>query len=147
MSTASPAASALPHGDRWRERSVLGPDHGLPVLTDVDVVVVGAGAAGVAAATVCAEQGLSVVLVEQYGFAGGAAVAGMSGTICGLYLAGDHAAPVQVVHGFTERFRGALHDRGGSLRPSGTVARGRRRTILSCGARRPTISSYGRACA
>jgi len=117
MSTASPAASALPHGDRWRERSVLGPDHGLPVLTDVDVVVVGAGAAGVAAATVCAEQGLSVVLVEQYGFAGGAAVAGMSGTICGLYLAGDHAAPVQVVHGFTERFRGALHDRGGLTSP------------------------------
>ena len=102
---------------RWRERSVYGPDNGLPVLCDVDVVVVGAGAAGGAAATVCAEQGLSVVVVEQYGFAGGAAVAGMSGTICGMYLAGDHAEPQQVVFGFAERFRAALHDRGGITAP------------------------------
>ena len=27
---------------RWRERSVYAPDNGLPVLCDVDVVVVGA---------------------------------------------------------------------------------------------------------
>lgn len=110
-------ASPLPHGASWQERSVLPADHGLPVLADVDVVVVGGGAAGVAAAVVCAEQGLEVVLVEQYGFAGGAAVAGMSGTICGMYLAGDHEAPQQVVHGFTERFRVALHDRGGLTAP------------------------------
>lgn len=107
----------IAHDAQWQERSAVGPDHGLPVLADVDVVVAGAGAAGVAAATVCAEQGLSVVLVEPYGFAGGAAVAGMSGTICGLYLAGDHAAPQQVVHGFTERFRRALVSRGGLTEP------------------------------
>jgi hypothetical protein len=107
----------IPHADRWRERSVLTPDHGLPVLAEVDVVVVGGGAAGVAAATVCAEQGLDVVVIEQYGFAGGAAVAGLSGTICGLYLAGDHATPQQVVHGFAERFRRGLHDRGGLTAP------------------------------
>lgn len=69
----------------WRLRPEMG-DHRLPVVADVDVAVVGAGAAGVAAATVAAEAGLSVVVVEKYGFAGGAAVAGMSGTICGMYL-------------------------------------------------------------
>jgi NADPH-dependent 2,4-dienoyl-CoA reductase/sulfur reductase-like enzyme len=73
----------------WHLPSVYPADHGLPVLAEVDVVVVGAGAAGVAAATVVAEAGHSVILVERYGFAGGAAVAGMSGTICGLYLASD----------------------------------------------------------
>lgn len=90
----------------------------LPVLADVDVVVVGAGAAGVAAATVAAEAGASVLIVEKYGFAGGAAVAGLSGTICGMYLASDDAErPEQVVYGFTERFAGELTVRGGLTAP------------------------------
>lgn len=117
MNAAATSTDGHRHAEAWQERNVFGPDHGIPVLADVDVVVVGGGAAGVAAATVCAEQGLDVVLLEQYGFAGGAAVAGMSGTICGMYLAGDHAVPQQVVHGFTERFRRALHDRGGLTAP------------------------------
>ena len=90
----------------------------LPVLADVDVLVVGAGAAGVAAATVAAEAGRSVLLIERYGFCGGAAVAGMSGTICGMYLAHDEPSPpVQVVFGFTERFRQELVKRGGLTEP------------------------------
>ncbi|MGQ9367525.1 FAD-dependent oxidoreductase [Azospirillum sp. ST 5-10] len=91
---------------------------GLPVLARVDVLVVGGGAAGVAAATVAAEAGKSVLLLEKYGFCGGAAVAGMSGTICGMYLASDRRnAPEQVVFGFTERFRAALAARGGLTEP------------------------------
>ncbi|WP_212612340.1 FAD-dependent oxidoreductase [Pseudonocardia hierapolitana] len=64
----------------WRLGEAAGDVAELPVLADGDVVVVGGGAAGVAAATVAAEGGLSVVLIERYGFCGGAAVAGMSGT-------------------------------------------------------------------
>ncbi|MEC8086454.1 MAG: FAD-dependent oxidoreductase, partial [Pseudomonadota bacterium] len=52
-----------------------------------DILVVGGGAAGVAAATTAARQGLDVTLVEKYGFCGGGAVAGLSGTVCGLYEA------------------------------------------------------------
>lgn len=90
----------------------------LPVLAEVDVLVAGAGAAGVAAATVAGEAGKSVMLVERYGFCGGAAVAGMSGTICGMYLASDTLSrPEQVVFGFTERFRAALAARGGVTAP------------------------------
>lgn len=110
----------IPEGvARWHLPAVHPLDHGLPVLAEVDVVVIGAGAAGVAAATVAAENGLSVILVERYGFAGGAAVAGMSGTICGLYLASEDTAagPRQVVAGFTERFRAALEARGGLTPP------------------------------
>lgn len=108
-----------PHLDDWRIDATLGLDHGLPVLAEVDVLVVGLGAAGVAAATVAAEEGLSVLAVERYGFAGGAAVAGMSGTICGLYLASDSPddGPTQVVAGFTERFRQALAAHGGLTEP------------------------------
>ncbi|MCV7062789.1 FAD-dependent oxidoreductase [Mycolicibacterium vaccae] len=104
----------------WRLSTGLaesGPS-GLPVVADVDVAVVGAGAAGVAAATVAAEAGASVLIVEKYGFAGGAAVAGMSGTICGMYLASEDAAgPEQVVYGFTDRFAGELTARNGLTPP------------------------------
>lgn len=90
----------------------------LPVIADVDVAVVGAGAAGVAAATVAAEAGASVVVIEKYGFAGGAAVAGMSGTICGMYLASDGGVgPQQVVYGFTDRFARELSARNGLTPP------------------------------
>jgi hypothetical protein len=94
------------------------PRRELGVLAEVDVLVVGAGAAGVAAAIVAAEAGKSVLVVEKYGFAGGAAVAGMSGTVCGMYLASDeNREPRQVVAGFTERFRAELLARGGLTAP------------------------------
>jgi len=92
-------------------------DIDLPVLAEVDVLVVGAGAAGVAAAVTAAEAGKSVLLVEKYGFAGGAAVAGMSATICGLYLASESGSAEQIVFGFAERFRAGLAKRGGVTEP------------------------------
>jgi len=110
-----PVETEFPH---WQISQVHDPSHDIPVLADVDVVVVGAGPAGVAAATVAAEAGLSVIVVEAYGFAGGSAVAGLSATICGLFLASESDdPPVQVVHGFTERFRAALAARGGVTEP------------------------------
>lgn len=73
---------------------------------NADVAVVGGGAAGVAAAITAARQGLRVVLVERYGFCGGGAVAGHSGTVCGLYEANDDATvpPIQRVFGFAQEF-------------------------------------------
>ncbi|WP_211441822.1 FAD-dependent oxidoreductase [Collimonas humicola] len=80
-----------------------------------DVLVIGGGAAGVATAITARRQGLHVVLLERYGFCGGGAVAGLSGTVCGLYLATDRAGakPEQVVFGFAEEFCKALEARGG----------------------------------
>lgn len=91
----------------------------LPVLREVDVLVVGGGSAGVAAATVCGRNGLSTALIEKYGFCGGAAVAGLSGTICGMFMASDKEdrQPEQVVFGFTEEFRNRLSKRGGVTEP------------------------------
>jgi hypothetical protein len=73
----------------------------------------------VAAAVTCARQGLRVILAERYGFCGGGAVAGMSGTVCGLYLASNDAAapPRQVVFGFADEFVRLLESRGGVTRP------------------------------
>lgn len=58
----------------------------LPEFGRFDVIVVGGGPAGIAAAVTSAELGHKVLLIERLGFCGGAAVAGMSGTICGLYM-------------------------------------------------------------
>lgn len=87
--------------------------------TQVDVAVAGGGAAGVAAAVTAARAGLRVALVERYGFCGGGAVAGLSGTVCGLYEATDDPAapPRQVVFGFADEFVKLLASRGGVSAP------------------------------
>jgi hypothetical protein len=86
---------------------------------ETDVLVVGGGAAGVAAAVTAARQGVKVVLVERYGFCGGGAVAGMSSTICGMYEASDDssAQPRQLVHGFADEFARVMTSRGGLTPP------------------------------
>lgn len=91
----------------------------LPVLAEVEVLVIGGGPAGVAAAETAGRLGKNTWLIEKYGFCGGAAVAGLSGTICGMYMASndENAQPEQVVFGFTERFRQALENKGGVTAP------------------------------
>jgi glycine/D-amino acid oxidase-like deaminating enzyme len=80
-----------------------------------DLLVVGGGAAGVAAAVCAAREGMKVTLVERYGFCGGGAVAGLSGTICGLYEADENLqrAPNKVVFGFVDEFIAAMEFRSG----------------------------------
>lgn len=87
------------------------PGSEIPIIARPDVCVVGGGAAGLSAAVGAARGGLSVLLVEKYGFCGGATVAGLSGTICGLYSSGDR--PEQIVFGFAGEFHDALAKAGG----------------------------------
>ncbi|MCY9804137.1 FAD-dependent oxidoreductase [Vibrio scophthalmi] len=91
----------------------------LPILAETEVLVIGGGPAGVAAAETASRMGKDTWLIEKYGFCGGAAVAGLSGTICGMYMAteDENTQPEQVVFGFTERFRQELEKRGGVTPP------------------------------
>jgi hypothetical protein len=57
-----------------------------PVILEADVVVCGAGSAGLGAALAAARAGASVALVERWPFFGGNATAASLGSICGLYL-------------------------------------------------------------
>lgn len=94
-------------------------DHRAAIRLDCDVLVVGGGAAGVAAAVVASRRGARVIMVERYGFCGGGAVAGLSGTICGMYAATDNrsAPPQQMVHGFLDEFVAEMERRGGLADP------------------------------
>lgn len=87
----------------------------VPIRYRPDVCVVGGGPSGVAAAIAAARSGLAVLLVEKYGFCGGATVAGLSGTICGLFSSGRR--PEQIVFGFAEEFHAALGARKGAGQP------------------------------
>lgn len=80
-----------------------------------DVLVIGGGAAGVAAATAAGRAGARVVLLERYGFLGGLATTAQVGTICGLYLrdtTGKEATPVG--GGFPLEFAELLQSAGGT---------------------------------
>jgi hypothetical protein len=57
----------------------------VPVVRDTEVIVVGGGPAGIAAAIASARNGARTVLVEQYGFLGGMATAGLVGPFMTSY--------------------------------------------------------------
>ena len=92
----------------------------IPIVGEFDVIVAGGGASGIAAATTCGENNLNTLLIEHYGFCGGGAVAGLSGTICGLYYATNDSSkkPEQAVLGFADRFATELRNMGGLTAPA-----------------------------
>jgi hypothetical protein len=87
-----------------------------------DVVVVGGGAAGLAAAIAAGHAGARTALVERYGFLGGMATAGMVSTICGLYHGVAAGVPEPINDGFAETFARRLIAMPGGGKP---VRRGR----------------------
>jgi hypothetical protein len=82
------------------------PAQSVPVMAEPEVCVIGGGAAGLAAAVAAARCRTQVLLIEKYGFCGGATVAGMSGTICGLFSSGER--PRRIVFGFAGEFHDHL---------------------------------------
>lgn len=76
-----------------------------------DVLVVGGGAAGVAAAVGAARSGADVILLEKYGFLGGMATAAMVSTVCGCYLRSTKGKPQFMSGGFVQEFARRLSER------------------------------------
>jgi hypothetical protein len=79
---------------------VLVPATECPVVEDADVVIVGGGSAGTAAAVTAARAGLRTVLVDESPFLGGMSTGGAVGTFCGFYLRERDGDLVRTVGGF-----------------------------------------------
>ena len=77
------------------------PARHVPLLAEVDVIVLGGGPAGIAAAACAARHGARVLLVERYGFLGGMGTAAGVTNFCGLH-ANVHGEIRQVVHGIAD---------------------------------------------
>jgi len=90
--------------------TVTEPARSTPVYGEFDVVVAGGGPAGLMAAAAAARTGYSVLLLERYGFLGGAGTAGGLSTFCGLH-AKVHGEHRRVIHGLADE----LLDRLGKL--------------------------------
>src|SRR5690606_32488413 len=89
-----------------------------PVLGEYEVVVLGGGPAGIAAAAAAGRAGCATILVERYGFLGGAGTAAGVTNFCGLH-ANVHGEHRQVVHGVCDELLDRLQRLGGLAAPHG----------------------------
>lgn len=89
------------------------PAQRVPVIARCDVLVVGGGSAGLAAAIAARRQGADVVLIERYGYLGGLA----SGGLIVLLLTLDDGAGRQVVAGLCQELVERLESRDACFHP------------------------------
>jgi len=105
-------------GDLAQGPSVTEPARAVPVWGEWDVVVCGGGPAGWVAAVAAARSGARTALVEQLGFPGGMATAGLVGPISKFRFRGE-----RIVGGIPWEFVTRLSARGAAIDnwPSGNV--------------------------
>ena len=103
--------------------TIIEPSRAVPVYGEFDVVVVGGGPAGMMAASAAARAGCSTLLIERYGFLGGAGTAGGLSTFCGLH-ARTYGADVRVIRGLADELLDRLGKLDGLNAPHLTIADG-----------------------
>jgi flavin-dependent dehydrogenase len=82
-----------------RPESIREPARDVPVVAEPDVLVVGGGPAGIAAACAAARAGADTMLVESYGCLGGTLTIVTLGGFCGIHAVVDDERLGRVVGG------------------------------------------------
>lgn len=100
---------------------VVEPSRETPILGEYDVVVLGGGPAGIAAAAAAGRAGRSTIIVERHGFMGGAGTAAGLSTFCGLH-ANVHGEHKRVVHGLSAEITDRLDRMNGLNAPHLSLA-------------------------
>lgn len=90
-------------------KTITVPQKEIPVVNEVDVLVVGGGPTGLGAAIASARENLNTMLVEQYGFLGGMWTAGLVNPLF------DHENKGGIVREIVERLRGMQGWKGSHL--------------------------------
>jgi hypothetical protein len=96
--------------------AVLEPARATEIHGEYDVVVLGGGPAGIAAAAAAGALGRKTLLVERYGFLGGMGTAAGVTNFCGLH-ANVHGDIRQVVHGCADDLLARIDRLGGLNEP------------------------------
>jgi hypothetical protein len=99
---------------------IVEPSRTTPVYGEFDVVVVGGGPAGLMTAGAAARSGRSTILLERYGYLGGAGTAGGLSTFCGLH-AKVHGEHRRVIHGLADELLDRLEKLDGIAAPHLTI--------------------------
>ena len=97
-------------------RTLHEPSRDVAVFGTFDVVVLGGGPAGIAAAVGAARAGAATLLVERYGFLGGMGTAAGVTNFCGLF-ANRFGSIDRVVHGVADDLLGRMDRLGGLKAP------------------------------
>jgi len=99
------------------DRATLRLSWDVPLEEQADVLVVGGGSAGIAAATAAARNGARTILVEKYGFLGGTSTAGLVGPFMTSYSADGRE---RVIGGIFQEVVDRMAATGGAIDPGKT---------------------------
>ncbi len=116
-------------------RTIEEPARRVPLYGEYEVVVLGGGPAGIAAAVAAARAGRRTLLIERYGFLGGMGTAAGVTNFCGLH-ANVHGEMHRVVQGIATDLLGRIDRLGASMRRISFSGRSWRRPMTP----RPTRS-------
>ncbi len=87
----------------------------LPVYSDIDILVVGAGPAGIGAAICAARNGAKTLVIDDSGCVGGQATNGLVGPFMTVY---DAKSEKQIIKGIFQEIVDRMAEMGGAIQPS-----------------------------
>jgi glycine/D-amino acid oxidase-like deaminating enzyme len=104
-------------------KTIVEPAREIELAAETEILIIGGGPAGIAAATAAARCGARVMLLEKYGFLGGMGTAAMVTNFCGLH-ANINGSVQQIVRGVADDILERLDNLDGLREPHPVRAKG-----------------------